>query len=93
MYLIIARLRYKYNRTGKYFPQRAILTSTMEQLLILISRAAKLREQRRHAYEIADAEWRALIREAFQQGITGERIAEAAGISAPRTFQIRDGRR
>jgi len=41
----------------------------------------------------ADAELRGLIREGFEQGIPVEKLAEAAGLSAPRVHQIRDGRR
>jgi hypothetical protein len=47
----------------------------------------------RGAYDAADAEWRGLIREACEHDITAARIAEAAGISVPRVYQIRDGRR
>jgi hypothetical protein len=36
---------------------------------------------------------RRLIREGFVHGIPGEQIAEAAGLSVPRVYQIRDGRR
>jgi hypothetical protein len=61
--------------------------------LALIRRAAKLRERRRAALDDADAELRRLIREGFEQGISGEKLAEAAGLSVPRVYQIRDGRR
>jgi hypothetical protein len=61
--------------------------------LALIRRAAKLRERRRAAVDATDAELRRLIREGFEQGITGEKLAEAAGLSVPRVYQIRDGRR
>lgn len=64
-----------------------------QELLALISRAAKLRERHRGAYDAADAEWRTLIREACEHDITAARIAEAAGISVPRVYQVRDGRR
>jgi len=33
------------------------------------------------------------IREGFEQGILGEKLAEAAGLSVPRVYQIRDLRR
>jgi hypothetical protein len=33
------------------------------------------------------------IREGFEQGIPGERLAEAVGLSVPRVYQIRDGKR
>jgi hypothetical protein len=61
--------------------------------LALIRRAAKLRDRRRAALDDADEELRRLIREGFEQGISGEKLAEAAGLSVPRVYQIRDGRR
>jgi hypothetical protein len=39
------------------------------------------------------AELRRLIREGFKHGIPGEQLAQAAGLSLPRVYQIRDGRR
>lgn len=47
----------------------------------------------RGAFDAADAELRRLIREGFEEGISGEKLAEAAGLSLPRVYQIRDGRR
>jgi hypothetical protein len=64
----------------------------MDQLA-LIRRIAKLRERRRVAFDEADAELRRLICEGFEQGIPGEQLAQAAGLSVPRVYQIRDGRR
>ncbi len=61
--------------------------------LALIRRAAKLRDRRRCALDDADAELRRLIREGFDSGIPGEQLAQAAGLSVPRVYQIRDGRR
>jgi hypothetical protein len=61
--------------------------------LALIRRAAKTRERRQAATDEADLELRRLIREGFEQGIPGEKLAEAAGLSVPRVYQIRDGRR
>jgi hypothetical protein len=61
--------------------------------LALIRRAAELRECRQDAFDAADAELRRLIRAGFEQGIPGERLAEAAGLSMSRVYQIRDGRR
>jgi hypothetical protein len=49
--------------------------------------------RRRHTFEEAGAELRRLIREGFEQGIAGEKLAEAAELSVPRVYQIRDGRR
>ena len=54
------------------------------------SRGAKRRQD---AFDAADAELRRLIRAGFEQGIPGEQLAEAAGLSASRLYQIRDGRR
>lgn len=45
------------------------------------------------AFDAADAELRRLVREGFDQGISGEQIAVAAGLSLSRVYQIRDGRR
>ena len=64
----------------------------MDQLA-LIRRAARLRERRRGGFDDADAELRRLIREGFEQGIPGEQLAEASGLSVPRVYQIRHGRR
>ncbi len=58
-----------------------------------IRRAATLGERRRGASDAADAELRRLIREGFEHGIPGEQLAEAAGLSVRRVYQIRDGRR
>jgi hypothetical protein len=63
----------------------------MDQLA-LIRRAAKQRERRRGTFDAADTELRRLIREGFDQGIPGEQLASAAGLSVPRVYQIRDGR-
>lgn len=64
----------------------------MDQLA-RIRRAAKVRERARDAYADSDTELRRLIREGFSQGIAGEVLAEAAGLSMSRVYQIRDGRR
>lgn len=65
----------------------------MEDHLALIKRAARLRERQQDKLRDADDELRRLIREGFEQGISGERLAKAAGLSVPRVYQIRDGRR
>jgi hypothetical protein len=61
--------------------------------LAIIRRAARLRERRRDAFDAADDELRRLIREGFESGIPGEQLAQAAGLSMSRVYQIRDGRR
>jgi hypothetical protein len=61
--------------------------------LVLIRRAVRLRERRQVAFNEADAELRRLIREGFENGIPVEQLAEAAGLSVPRVYQIKDGRR
>jgi hypothetical protein len=43
--------------------------------------------------EAADRAWREAIRTAVAHGFRVSVIAEAAGISVPRVYQIRDGRR
>jgi hypothetical protein len=74
----------------KFF-QHATITS-MDQLA-RIRRAAKARGRARDVYDDSDVQLRRLIREGFSQGITGESLAEAAGLSLSRVYQIRDGRR
>jgi hypothetical protein len=59
----------------------------------VIRRAAELRQRRQAAFDAADAELRRLIREGFKDGIPGEQLAQAAGLSVSRVYQIRDGRR
>ncbi|TCN51763.1 hypothetical protein EV641_109154 [Rhodococcus sp. SMB37] len=60
---------------------------------------AKLAEQRdkkaRLEAELAeiDTEIRHLVRDGFDAGLTASKMAAAAGLSAPRMYQIRDGRR
>jgi hypothetical protein len=55
---------------------------------------AEWRDRSRGAFvDAADAELRRLLREGFEHGIPGEKLAEAAGLSVPRVYQIRDGRR
>lgn len=73
--------------------QHALNFPPMDDHLELIRRAARTRERQRGEFNAADKEFRRLIREGFEQGITGEQLAEAAGLSLPRVYQIRDGRR
>lgn len=42
---------------------------------------------------VAEREWRESIRQALVEGERAADIAEAAGISKARVYQIRDGRR
>jgi hypothetical protein len=53
---------------------------------------AKRRERQRGALEAAGAELRCPIRQGFDNGFAGEQLAEAAALSVPRVYQIRDGR-
>jgi hypothetical protein len=87
---IVARWNSQARRLGIFISARYNLC--MDHLA-LIRRAAKLRERRHEAFEAADAELRRLIREGFEEGISGEKLAEAAGLSMSRVYQIRDGRR
>lgn len=52
----------------------------------------KLAEARAKADE-AEKHWQSVIRIALSQGASATEIAEAAGISKARVYQIRDGRR
>lgn len=52
----------------------------------------KLAEARTKADE-AEQHWQSVIRIALSQGGSAAEIAEAAGISRQRVYQIRDGRR
>lgn len=49
---------------------------------------AKLRE----ATEAAERDWKAAIRRAMNAGVSPTEVAEAAGVSRPRVYQIRDDR-
>lgn len=53
-------------------------TSALMDQLALIRRAAKKRESRRLAFDDADAELRELIKAGFEQGLSGEQLAEGA---------------
>lgn len=52
-------------------------------------RKQKVKEQGDHL----DEELVELVRKAFSEGCTGPEIAKVARTSAPRIYQIRDGRR
>lgn len=58
-----------------------------------LKRAAKKRARRQLALEQAEHELHAAIRDAFTEGLSGAAIAELSGLSIPRVYQIRDGRR
>ncbi|MHA3021289.1 hypothetical protein ACXPWS_13650 [Mycobacterium sp. BMJ-28] len=64
-----------------------------EEHLALIKRAARRRERQQGKLREADDELRSLIREGFAKGLSGDQLAKAAGLSVPRVYQIRDGRR
>ncbi|OHV03720.1 hypothetical protein [Mycobacterium talmoniae] len=64
-----------------------------DQLLERIKRVSARRIRAQSAIKKADAELRGLVREAFAAGHTAQAIADSAGLSAPRVYQIRDGRR
>ncbi|ALE05499.1 hypothetical protein AL755_08435 [Arthrobacter sp. ERGS1:01] len=56
----------------------------------------KLRQKRaaaEDAFEKADAAFRDGIRAALADGMKAAQIADATGLSRPRIYQIRDGRR
>ena len=67
----------------------------MTTLELITANRAKRREHAR-AITALDAELEGstgLVAQAFDDGHTGPQIAAAAGISKPRVYQIRDGRR
>jgi hypothetical protein len=49
--------------------------------------------RRRRLVERAEADWRAAILVALAAGLNGPQVAEAAGVTRDRVYQIRDGRR
>jgi hypothetical protein len=85
--------RWKLRRAETGAGHAADYTSAFMDQLALIRRAAKRRESRRAAFDEADEELRRLVREGFDQGLSGEQLAEAASLSLSRIYQIRDGRR
>jgi DNA-binding phage protein len=52
-----------------------------------------MRDRAQEAATRADEEWRERIRTAIAQGTAVSYIAESAGISRQRVYQIRDGKR
>ena len=63
------------------------------KLLNAIRRAARKRDAAKVVLADAEEDVAVLIREGFEMGVSGPVIAEAAGLSKPRAYQIRDGRR
>ena len=61
----------------------------LRAIATLASRKAK----QKAAYEAIDIALREAVRAAFEAGDTGGPIAEAAGLTPPRVYQIRDSRR
>jgi hypothetical protein len=66
---------------------------TTRQHLKRIQRAAAVRARRQAEFDAADETLRALIREGFDLKISGTALAEASGLSVPRVYQVRNGRR
>ncbi|WP_207842624.1 hypothetical protein [Williamsia soli] len=61
-----------------------------------IDQVAAIRDQRKEvAAQLAqlDEQLEVAVKAAFEAGHTGPQIATASGLSKPRTYQIRDGRR
>ncbi len=58
-----------------------------------IEEARTKRLQANNDARALDEQMAELIRAAFQQGYSGPAIAKAAGLSKPRVYQIRNGRR
>lgn len=57
-----------------------------------IAAAAKRRAKLQEQLDTVDATLHELIREGFRLGIGGQTLANTAGLSKPRVYQIRDGR-
>lgn len=57
-----------------------------------IAAAAKRRAKLQEQINAADITLHELIREGFRLGIGGQTLANTAGLSKPRAYQIRDGR-
>ena len=79
--------------TNLLSPNPLLVTWTLADLAARTCPAKRRERQRRIRLIAADTELRRLICEGFEQGIVGEKLAEAAGLSVSRVYQIRDGRR
>lgn len=62
--------------------------STLRKLRAKARRCATLEQHLKEALSERDE----LVRQAFEEGEVGEDIAKAANLSAPRVYQIKDGR-
>lgn len=69
------------------------MTQAQQRRLAALANAATARRKHQAAAEKAEQRMRAHIVKAFAEGIPRPVIAEAAGLSLPRVYQIRDGRR
>lgn len=58
-----------------------------------LRQVARRRRRAQERVEACDEELRSLVVDAFTAGHSGTTIAAAAGVSTPRAYQIRDGRR
>ena len=87
------------NPTTAYLPVKSqspapvTRNSLKRELRTHAERRPVVMRSRRAPLDDAEAELRRLIRAGFEQGTAGEKLAEAAELSVPRAYQIRDGRR
>lgn len=62
------------------------------ELLKQLQRAARRRDKLKQDVEEAEQAVNEIIRAGFEAKIPGQKLADAAGLSKPRAYQIRDGR-
>ena len=63
------------------------------ELLKQIRSAARVRDRNKVKVADSEAEVAALIKRGFDMNVPGQTLADAAGLSKPRAYQIRDDRR
>lgn len=63
------------------------------ELLKSLKRAAAQRDRLKDKLSEAEGEVNAIVKEGFAAKIPGQTLADAAGLSKPRVYQIRDDRR
>lgn len=66
---------------------------TTQDVIRRLGRAARDRARLQQKLDEADTHLRDLIKTGFQLGLPGPALADAAGLSKPRVYQIRDDRR